>query len=161
MIDDHQIVPCRRSPLRHALIALIASLLVVIGATQRPATATELDELVVVVSERSDVMRMSAREIRKLFLGKSRKLPDGSRATIARFEPADTVFNERALQRSDAEVTAAWARLQFSGRVRAPHAFGSVEDIAAFVAATPSAIGYLPAGEGLPAGVRAVFAVPR
>ena len=136
-------------------LALLAS-----AAMTTPITLlADTGDLVVVVNERADVARMSAREIRKLFLGKSRKLPDGSRAVLARFEPVDTLFNERALERSDAQVTAAWSRLKFSGRVRTPHGFDSVEDIAAFVAATPNAIAYLPADGTLPAGVRTVFTV--
>ena len=146
----------RRSRGRHTLSAL--SLLLTV-ATASAAIDTAAAELLVVVNGDSEVTRMSTREVRKLFLGKSRRLPDGSRAVLARFEPLSTPFNEHALRRSDAQVTAAWSRLKFSGRVRAPHAFDSAEELLRFLAATPNAIAYLPAVD-LPDGVRSVFALP-
>ena len=149
-------LPCarHRTPRRLAALLLLAS-----AAALLPSTGTAAGELLVVVNADSAVTRMSEREVRKLFLGKSHRLPDGSRAVLARFEPADTLFNERALQRSDAQVTAAWSRLRFSGRVRAPHAFDSADELTRFVASTPNAIAYLAAAE-LPTGVRSVFVVP-
>ena len=140
--------------------SLHAAALLLAGATLLPPGAGAIaDDLLVIVNADSAVTRMSAREVRKLFLGKGRRLPDGSRAVLARFEPADTRFNERALGRSDAQVSAAWSRLKFSGRVRAPHTFDSAAELARFVATTPNAIAYLSIAE-LPAGVRSVFAVP-
>lgn len=147
-----------RTRLRSATLRIAVTLLA--GTTLLPSgTGAIAGDLRVIVNADSAVTRMSAREVRKLFLGKSRRLPDGSRAVLARHEPADTQFNEHALGRSDAQVTAAWARLRFSGRVPAPHAFDSAEELIRFVAETPNAIAYLSSTE-LPPEVRSVFAVP-
>ena len=145
----------RRGP---ASAVLLATLL---AGTAPPATARPESDLVVVMGREAGIESMSAREVRKLFLGKVHRLPDGSRAVIARFEPADAAFNRRVLQRSDAQVSAAWSRLRFSGRVRTPLTFDSVEAVAEFVASTPSAVAYLSAGDALPDGVRAVFVASR
>ena len=148
----------RRGPATAAVVVALATLLV--GIAQSAAALPERD-LVVVVGEGAAVESMSVREVRKLFLGKVHRLPDGSRAVLARFEPADAAFNRRVLLRSDAQVTAAWSRLRFSGRVRTPLTFDSVEEVAKFVASTPSAVAYLDAGEALPEGLRAVFVASR
>ena len=97
--------------------------------------------------------RLSAREVRKLFMGKSRRLPDGGRAVLAGHEPSASDFNALALGRSNAEVGAAWARLRFAGRTRPPREFGSVAELLEFVAATTNAVAWLPAA--LPAGATA------
>ena len=133
-----------------------ASLVLALALCVANAANAAAAELLVVVNATSGVTSMSAREVRKLFLGKSRKLPDGSRAVLARFEPLNTSFNEHALERSDAQVTAAWSRLKFSGRVRAPHAFDSADELLRFLEETPNAIAYLPATE-LTDEVRPVF----
>lgn len=135
-----------------------ALLLVPLVPTALLATEPATD-LVVIVNPASGVTDMSAREIRKLFLGKSRQLPNGSRATLARFAPAGSAFNVRALSRSDAQVTAAWSRLKFSGRVSPPRSFDSAAELASFVESTPNAIAYLPA-DAAPENARIVFAVP-
>ncbi len=105
---------------------------------------------------------LSAREVRKLFMGKSRRLPDGSRAVLAGHESSASSFNAIALGRSDAEVGAAWARLRFAGRTRPPREFDSVAELIAFVAATPNAVAWLPAAlvPGALEGVRTVYRAP-
>ena len=140
-----------------ALCLCLALFAASVGAV---ATEPGRSALVVVVNDGNDVERMSIREVRKLFLGKSRKLPDGSRAVLVRFEPSSSLFNARVLNRSDAQVDAAWSRLRFSGRVRAPHGFDSVEKLLSFVASTPNAVAYVPV-ELVTDGVRRVFEVPR
>jgi len=113
-------------------------------------------DIAVIVSEKNATTQMSAREVRKLFLGKSRKLPDGSRALLVGLQPIQTAFNKSALRKADAQVKAAWSRLLFSGRAKPPREFSSASAVIEFVAGNSNAVGYVPAEE-LDDGVKAVF----
>lgn len=108
-----------------------------------PAVLSDNGRLVVVVSQSSNLESITVRQVRRLFLGKSIKLPNGSRAKLATFEPARTLFNEKALRRTNAQVDAAWSRLKFSGRALEPQEFSDPQRLGDYLDSTPNAIGYL------------------
>ena len=159
--------PSRAGPVRAAL-----TLLVVIAHGAPSSAEGELvadggssgeAPVQVVANASAGFERLSAREVRKLFMGKSRRLPDGGRAVLAGHEPSASDFNALALGRSNAEVGAAWARLRFAGRTRPPREFDSVAALLAFVAATPNAVAWVPAAlpaGAAPDGVATVFRAP-
>jgi len=101
--------------------------------------------LVVAVNASTGISGMDAREVRKLFLGKSRRLSDGSTAVLARYSPLDSAFNRHSLGRSDAQVGAAWSRLRFSGRSLPPEELSSLAALIDWLGGTPNAVAYLPA----------------
>ena len=107
-----------------------------------PASIAASGDIAVMVSKNSTVNKISEKELRRLFLGKSIKLPNGVRATLAVYEPLQSEFNLKALERSDAQVSAAWSRLKFTGRGREPRTFDSLELLLDYVANTPEAIAY-------------------
>jgi len=113
------------------------------------------DSIVVIVNQDNDTKKMSAREVRKLFLGKSRKLPDGSRAVLVSNEAILSEFNRSALRKADSQVKAAWSRLLFSGRAKPPVAFSNPADVVQYVAQNANAIGYVLTSQ-LAEGVKAV-----
>jgi len=83
-------------------------------------------------------------EIQRLFLGKSRRLPNGDRAALAAFAPSRTFFNSRVLGRSDTDVARIWSKLKFSGRQAPPRTFDTIDEVVAYVKSTPNALAYLP-----------------
>lgn len=111
--------------------------------------------IVVIVNQNNGTEAMSPREVRKLFLGKSRKLPDGSRALLVSNGPIQTEFNRSALRKADSQVKAAWSRLLFSGRAKPPVAFSDPADVVQFVAENQNAVGYVLTSE-LADGVKSV-----
>jgi len=115
--------------------------------------------LMIIVNDQTSVNTISKRQLRKLFLGKSLKLPNGSRAILGTYAPLKNAFNKRALGRSSAQVDAAWSRLKFSGRAQQPSVFTTAEEVLRFVSATPNAIAYLPDSAPLSRGVRSIFQV--
>jgi len=130
--------------------------LILVGITVHIAPVNAADEaIVVIVNENNSTQEMSAREVRKLFLGKSRKLPDGSRALLVSNESLQSKFNKSALRKADSQVKAAWSRLQFSGRAKPPVEFGNPADVVKFVSANLNAIGYVRTSE-LGPGVKQV-----
>lgn len=116
--------------------------------------------LVVVINGELRLPSIDALEIRRLFLGESRTLPNGARAALASYAPARSFFNERALGLSDAQVATVWSRLQFAGRLPPPKVFDTTEEVIDFVARTPNAIAYLPA-DAPRDGVRVIYTMPR
>ena len=125
------------------------------------ADATVPDTGLVVIAHPDLLMRsIDGEEIRRLFLGRSRRLPNGARAELASYAPAGAFFNERVLSSSDSQVATAWSRLRFSGRTPPPRVFDVAADVVAFVASTPNAIAYVPANVPRE-GVRVFYNVPR
>lgn len=112
--------------------------------------------IAVIVNERNATQNMTAREVRKLFLGKSRKLPDGTRAILVSLQSLQTTFNRATLGKNNAQVKSAWARLQFTGRALPPREFTNASDVVNFVASNTDAIGYVPMA-ALTQGVREVY----
>lgn len=142
------------------LVPALALALCAFASIGSGAESRNANDLIVIVNPASKFELMSAREIRSLFLGKSRQLPDGSRAVLAAYEPVESDFYRQALNRSTAQVDAAWSRLRFSGRTMPPKAFNNTKDLIAFVANTPNAIAFV-SGQGInDTAVREVFRVP-
>jgi len=129
-------------------------ILVGISAHSVVVSAAE-NTIVVIVNANNSTSKMSSREVRKLFLGKSRKLPDGSRALLVSNEQLQSHFNKTALRKKDSQVKAAWSRLQFSGRAKPPVEFNNPADVVKFVSENLNAIGYVRSSE-LGAGVKPV-----
>ena len=123
-----------------------------------PLSADVRADTVVIVNAKNATQSLSASDVRKLFLGKSRVLPDGSRAVLVSFEPISSEFNKRALRKKDSQVKAAWSRLLFSGRAQPPREFSSASEAVAFVAANTSAVGYVNESE-LTDEVKVVYAL--
>lgn len=132
-------------PVSKALAASLTSVtfsLMVVMLLMNQGITAQTENIAILVSHNSTLSNISEREIRRLFLGKSIKLPNGSRAALAIYEPLRTEFNTQALKRSDAQVSAAWSRLKFSGRNREPLTFSDPAALLDFVATTPNAIAY-------------------
>lgn len=100
--------------------------------------------LLVVMNRNIDIQSIDDQELRRLFLGKSRRLPNGARAALASFGPETSFFNERLLGLSDAEVATIWSRLRFSGRTPPPRTFDSIAEVLAFVESRANALAYIP-----------------
>jgi len=117
-------------------------LLLLFDAYVIPAYAND-NPIVVIVNVNNSTDAMSAREVRKLFLGKSRKLPDGSRAVLVSNQPIQTRFNRSALGKKDSQVKSAWSRLQFSGRAKPPVVISNPAEVVRFVSENENAVGYV------------------
>jgi ABC-type phosphate transport system substrate-binding protein len=110
------------------------------------ATVPARAELVVVVNANSSVERLSRDEVINIFMGRYRKLPNGSTA-----QPLDNKgdtserqdFYKKLLNKSLAEINAYWARLIFSGRTPPPAGMETTAQILARVAHDRSAISYV------------------
>lgn len=119
-------------------------------------------ELVVIVNTGVKVDKLSRDEVVNIFMGRYRKLSDGSSA-----QPLDIRdeslerqnFYKKLLDKSLAEINAYWARLIFSGRTTPPVVMDTQHDIIDKVSHDLGAIGYVERGN-LSSKVKIVYSLP-
>jgi len=116
--------------------------------------------LVIVMNKDIDISSIDDEELRRLFTGKSLRLPNGARAALASYAPESSFFNETMLGLSDAKVSSLWSRLRFSGRTPPPRFFDTVEELVEYVSSTSNALAYMPASASR-VGIRVITNLPR
>lgn len=102
--------------------------------------------LVVIVNANSKVEQLSRNEIVNIFMGRYRRLPDGSELRpldIRGDAPERRDFYHKLVGKSLAEINAYWARLIFSGRTQPPMALDNQLEVLDKVAREDHAIGYI------------------
>ena len=119
------------------LLAALA-LVIVIGAEA---------EIVVVVATDSSVTRLNKSQISNIFLGKTSRFPDGSRA-VPLNQPESSAdrseFNHRYMEKSAAQIKAHWSKMIFTGRGQPPREVDS-SDLKQLLAERAGAIAYIDA----------------
>ena len=105
-------------------------------ATVLPAQA----EIVVIVNPGNQASRMFSEQAAQFFLGKSNQFTpiDQAKNSAIRRE-----FYEKAASKSQAQVEAIWAKIEFSGKGAIPVAYATDAEVKKAVAADPTAIGYI------------------
>jgi ABC-type phosphate transport system substrate-binding protein len=134
---------------------------VVLGAP--PAAAQQSGGgYVVIANEANGVSTLSADEVSRIFLKKTRRWTNGLDVVpvdLSESTPAREAFSTAVHHKPVKAVHAYWQQQIFSGRDVPPVEKTSDEQVIAFVLATPGAIGYVSAGASLSAGVRRVQVV--
>lgn len=89
---------------------------------------------------------LSPTEIQNIFLGKMTKV-EGEKITFVILQSGDVhaEFLDAYLSRTPSQYARYWKKLVFSGKGKSPKAFGSEEDLVAYIAQTPGALGYIDA----------------
>lgn len=119
--------------MKRLIISLIAWLLVCF-----PVRAD--DALYVVVNTTNGIENLSHHEVVDIFMGRDRTFPDGNKVTV--FDnSSDTetraLFYRQLVNRSLAQVSSYWARLQFSARVTQPREIGQRQALLELMNSTP------------------------
>jgi ABC-type phosphate transport system substrate-binding protein len=102
--------------------------------------------VVVVVNPKSGVERLSRDDVINIFMGRYRKLPSGQAAIPVDLPAAESVkaeFYHLLVGKDMDQIAAYWSRLVFTGRTAPPRQAESVENLIAYIAANPGAVGYL------------------
>lgn len=137
----------RRLSLNSTLLFL--ALLMVILHLGKGATATASEsgsggnDIVVIVNPANQIDSITSKDLRKLYLGKTRKFSKGGLAALATLDPLRSRFNKVVLRKSDAQIDSIWSRLQFSGRARPPTVFDDPQAVLEYVQSTRNAIGFV------------------
>jgi len=95
---------------------------------------------------------VSADELKRVFLLEKSSLDDGSRVepVVARGGATHDAFLREYLSKTDAALQTYYRSLVFTGKASMPKTLGSEAEVAAFVAKTKGAIGYVSAGAAAP-----------
>ncbi|WED22459.1 phosphate ABC transporter substrate-binding protein [Vibrio sp. JC009] len=104
----------------------------------------------VVVGNPSGVDQLNAKEVKKLFLGKLKKLPNGAKPVIVEYSdgtPIKEAFHLKATKKSESQLKAYWAQLVFRGKAKPPKAVDSAAAVIAEVSNNPAAVGYIDSTE--------------
>ena len=88
---------------------------------------------------------ISAKDAGDIFLGRKKKLDDGSKAKLASLKEGDThkAFLEQFVKRSNSQFRSHWKKAVFTGQGKPPKSFATEDELVAYVASTPGAIGYV------------------
>ncbi len=118
-------------------------------------------DLTIIVNPNSPVTQVSADEIKRLYMGKTKLLDDGARLIPIDHEDGREIkqeFYDKVVQKPLARLKVHWSRLTFAGRGRPPAVMGDDAKIKAWVAEHEDAIGYIEA-DMVDESVRAVLIV--
>ena len=105
-------------------------------------------EVAVIVSS-ANANPVSASEVKRIFLGKLKKFPDGSKVTPINQKAGQDLrkaFDSAALGKSASQIKSFWAKQVFSGKGNPPKEVATDQEVIAEVAGNPNAIGYVDAG---------------
>jgi ABC-type phosphate transport system substrate-binding protein len=122
-----------------------ASLLVVLPLLA-VACEARAEDVVPVVSAKSTITALTPGQLADIFLGRTTRLPDGSRAVpIDQQEdsPMREQFYSRFAGKSQAQLKAHWSKIIFTGRGQPPRQVAGGAEARRAIADNPSAIGYL------------------
>jgi len=103
-------------------------------------------DVVLIANSRSSVDKLSQEQAVNIFMGRYRKLPDGSAARPLDLDansPGRRLFYRALIDKTLEEVNAYWMRLIFAGRTPPPLMTTGEEEMLAMVASDPQVIGYL------------------
>jgi ABC-type phosphate transport system substrate-binding protein len=128
------------SIMRFAKPLLAATLALSLNATSGMA------EVVVVVSAKSSLTTLTQNQVSDVFLGKSKRFPDGSQAIPvdqAEGSPIHDEFYTAVIGKSAPQLKAHWSKIIFTGRGRPPREASNNSEVKKFLAGNPAAIGYL------------------
>ena len=105
---------------------------------------------VVVVNAGDGTSALSKEEVVAIFSGKSKSHTPVDNAALR------NAFYPNVVGKSSDQIKAYWAKLEFTGKGKAPHEESNGSAVANYVAANPGTIGYVEAGD-VGAGVKKVY----
>ncbi len=103
-------------------------------------------ELAIIVNANNPSGDITVEQVANIFLGKSRRLPDGTKVI-----PIDQLegelpraeFYDKVVQKSQSQLNSYWSRQIFTGKGQPPFAVTSDSEVLEFIAANPNMIGYV------------------
>jgi ABC-type phosphate transport system substrate-binding protein len=93
---------------------------------------------------------LSDAEAKKLFLGKLKKLPNGTKPVVVEYNDGTDIrseFHGVVTGKSDSQLQAYWSKLVFTGKANPPKTMGSSAAVLAEVSSNPAAVGYVDESE--------------
>ncbi len=134
--------------IRQSIVALLLSI----------AAASALAQ-VVIVNGQNAAGTLTKEQVEQIFLGRANAFPGGGPATPIDNEALRGPFYQAIAGKGADQVKAYWAKLEFTGKGKAPAEVANGKAVVEQVAKNPAAVGYVDKSEVGP-GVKAVFTLP-
>lgn len=105
-------------------------------------------QAVTVIVHPSNANALNKKTFKKIFLGKSKKFPDGNQVIPIDLTVGDAreQFLNNVIGKSESQLKAYWSKLIFTGKGQAPKSVDTEAEVIKFVSQTPDAIGYISDG---------------
>ena len=118
------------------------------GLLMLGAAHSAMAGVAVVTSSKSSVSSITKQQVAKIFLGKSKNYPNGSKATPIDQDSGKTrdKFYTDAVKKSDSQLKSYWARLIFTGKGQPPRKVYDDAEVINAISADKSVIGYIDEG---------------
>lgn len=139
---------------------LIQSIAVTIGLLI--ATGPSYAELVLIAHPDNTTEALTAKQAKRIYLGKGKSFPGGGRVNAVDQEkgsPARAEFYAKVVKRSPSKLNAYWSKRLFSGKGSPPPVIGDDEEIKVWVSKHPDGLGYVDAAV-LDDSVKVLLVVP-
>lgn len=104
------------------------------------------NNLAVIVSKHSNINSITKKELSKLFLSKTRKLPNGKKSYLIEMQDKEirSKFYEEICNKNDKQLRKYWTKMIFTGRGQPPKKIKSIDEIIEYVENNQNAISYIP-----------------
>ncbi len=104
------------------------------------------NNLAVIVSKDSDINSITKKELSKLFLSKTRKLPNGKKSYLIEMQDKEirSKFYEEICNKNYKQLRKYWTKMIFTGRGQPPKKIKSIDEIIEYVENNQNAISYIP-----------------
>ncbi|CAH1386806.1 phosphate ABC transporter substrate-binding protein [Candidatus Nitrotoga sp. M5] len=129
-------------PIKLKMCATALALYLITSAITNAASA----DVVAVVSAKSSVTSLTAYQLTDIFLGRSARFPDGTKAIpcdLAEDSPLRNEFYTNLIGKSQAQIKSHWSKLIFTGRGQPPREVATAEKAKQLVAENPNVICYI------------------
>ena len=115
-----------------------------------------------VITHPSNGDAITSKAISKLFLGKSKKFPNGDEAVPidqADKSPTRKEFHTKVTRKKQSQLKAYWSRVVFTGKGQPPKVVASDAEVISLISKNPSMIGYVNSSS-VTGAVKVVFTTP-
>lgn len=136
-----------------------AALCLWLGAGSAQATNSSL---AIIAHPSNRLAGITEEEVVRIYLGKTTSFPDGSHVLPADQQlrsPSREKFYAQVVKKTNAEVTANWSKLLFTGKATPPHVLEDDAAMKAWVAGNPEGLGYVD-GKVVDQSVKILLIVP-
>lgn len=104
------------------------------------------NSLVVIVSKDSNIQDITKKELSKIFLAKTKRLPSGGKSLVVEStnKELQAKFYKTICNKNEKQLRKYWTKMIFTGRGQPPKKIKSIPELISFVKNNKNAISYIP-----------------
>lgn len=104
------------------------------------------NSLVVIVSKDSNIQDITKKELSKIFLAKTKRLPSGEKSLVVEStnKELQAKFYKTICNKNEKQLRKYWTKMIFTGRGQPPKKIKSIPELISFVKNNKNAISYIP-----------------